>query len=292
MELRHLKYFIAVAEELHFSRAASRLNIAQPPLSQQIRQLEQELGFPLLLRNKHHVELTEAGKVFLEEARSILAYTEQATLAARQAHQGATGKLVLGFVGSATYSIVPLLQSYRLKFPSVNLVLYQMKRENQLQALHDRRIDAGVVRTPFTSPSLAYEVMQREPFAIALPENHSLAKRKSVRIEELRNEPFIIPSRRNGSNYHSEVIRLCYQAGFCPHITLEAPEILTVVAFVSAGMGVAIVPASFRTQQNKGVVYFELIGVNCCLEMGFAWRKDEKSAVLQEFLRLCRTPQS
>lgn len=284
MELRHLRYFVTVAEELHFGRAALRLNIAQPPLSQQIRQLEQELGFPLLFRNKQRVELTEAGKVFLEEVRLTLAQVQKAFDSAERAHRGTTGKLDIGFVGSTTYNIVPLLQNYRLRFPSVNLMLHQLKTANQLQALHDGRIHLGIVRTPVESPFLTSKVIQRERFVVALPQAHPLANHKKIRMQDLINEDFIVSSRNNGSIYHDAVIHLCYQAGYRPKITLEAPEILTIVAFVSAGMGVALVPDSFRNQQNKGVIYQELVGVDATLEMSLVWRKDEKSQVLEEFL--------
>ncbi|MBE9915562.1 LysR family transcriptional regulator [Paenibacillus donghaensis] len=286
MELRHLRYFVTVAEELHFGRAASRLNIAQPPLSQQIRQLENELGFPLLFRNKQRVELTEAGKVFLEECRLTLKHIERAANAAEQAHKGATGRLDIGFVGSTTYNIVPILQNYRLRFPSVNLVIHQMKTSNQLQALHDGSIHLAIVRTPIQNPLLNSKVILREKFIVALPDTHPLASRTSLRTQDLANEEFIIPSRNNGSIYHDAVINLCYKAGYQPKISMETPEILTIVAFVSAGVGVAFVPASFQNQRNIGVIYRELDEADYGLEMSFVWRKEEKSQVLQEFLKL------
>jgi DNA-binding transcriptional LysR family regulator len=288
MELRHLRYFITVAEELHFGRAASRLNISQPPLSQQIHQLEHELGFPLLIRNKHHVKLTEAGRVFLEEARLTLAHIEKALDAAERAHLGATGRLTIGFVGSTTYNIVPLLQNYRQRFPSVNLTLHQMKTTHQLQALHDGRIQLGIVRTPMQSPFLTFDSIHREPFVAVLPQTHPLASQAALHLQQLAHEDFILSSRSNGSYYHDAVIRLCNQCGFYPKIALEAPEILTIVAFVSAGMGVALVPASFRDQQNKKVVYCELDDIDSSLEMAFVWRKDETSPVLEEFLKACK----
>ncbi|MDR0270271.1 LysR family transcriptional regulator [Paenibacillus sp.] len=286
MELRHLRYFVTVAEELHFGRAASRLNIAQPPLSQQIRQLENELGFPLLFRNKQRVELTEAGKVFLKECRITLKHIDRATDAAEQAHKGATGRLDIGFVGSTTYNIVPILQDYRLRFPSVNLVIHQMKTSNQLQALHDGSIHLAIVRTPIQSPFLNSKLILREKFIVALPDTHRLASRTSLSTQDLANEEFIIPSRNNGSIYHDAVINLCYKAGYQPKISMETPEILTIVAFVAAGVGVALVPASFQNQRNIGVIYRELDEVDYSLEMSFVWRKEEKSQVLQEFLKL------
>lgn len=288
MDLRHLRYFVAVSEELHFGRAAARLNISQPPLSQQIRQLEDELGFPLFFRNKHHVELTEAGKVFLEETRLTLAHVEQARDAAEKANQGATGRLSIGFIGSSTYNIVPLLQNFNKRFPMVNLALQQMKTGRQLRALHERQIHLGIVRTPIDSPVLASETILREPFVVALPETHPLSKRETLSIQELADEPFILSSGHHGSTYHDAVMKLCYHAGFPPKVALEVPEILTIVAFVAEGMGIALVPASFRHQQNKGIVYRDLLDAEATLATTFVWRKDDKSPVLQQFLKLCQ----
>lgn len=286
MELRHLRYFVTVAEELHFGRAALRLNISQPPLSQQIRQLEVKLGFPLLYRDKHHVELTEAGKVYLEEARLILANIELARSAAEKAHQGTIGRLVVSFLGSTTYNVVPLLLQYRKRYPQVDLTLHQMKTGHQLQALHDRSIHLGVVRSPIRTAHLNSEVFLKEPFVAILPRTHPLAKSEALCMQDLADEPFILSSRYNGTSYHETVIKLCHQAGFSPEIVLEVPELLTIVAFVSEGMGIALVPASFRHQQNENIVYRELLGVAETLKTVFIWRKDELSPILREFLKL------
>jgi DNA-binding transcriptional LysR family regulator len=284
MELRHLRYFISVAEELHFGKAAARLNMSQPPLSQQIRQLEEELGFPLLYRNKQHVELTEAGKAFLEEARNAMAKVEQARLVAEKANQGLLGRLSIGFVGSTTYSVAPLLQRFLVYSPKINVTLHQMKAADQLHALHERSLHLGIVRTHMQSPHLVSKAICREKFVVIFPEEHPMAQKESLRMKDLENERFIFTTR--GSTYHDAVIHLCYQAGFSPNITLELPEILTIVAFVAQGMGVSIVPESFRHQQNKGVVYRELADVQSTLETYFVWHKEERSKVLQQFLKL------
>jgi len=288
MELRHLRYFITVAEELHFGRAAARLNMSQPPLSQQIRQLEEEMGFPLFYRDKRIVELTEAGKVFLEEARITLAHVEQAQSAAEKAHLGAKGRLVVGFLGSTTYNVVPFLQQFRMRYPMVDLTLHQMKTDRQLQALRERSIHLGVVRHPIQTLNLESEIFLREPFIAILPRLHPLAIRESISMQDLAEEPLILSSRYNGTNYHEAVINLCNQAGFSPKIALEVPELLTIIAFVSEGMGIALVPASFRHQQNTGIVYRELVDVSATLKSVFVWRKDEQSPILQEFLKLSK----
>jgi len=288
MELRHIKYFVAVAEELHFGKAAARLNMSQPPLSQQIRQLEDELGFPLFYRNKHHVELTEAGKVFLEETRLTLEHLEKSRVMAEKAHQGAKGRLVVGFLGSTTYNVVPLLGQYKLRYPMVDLTLHQMKSDRQLQALRDRSIHLGIVRNPVDTPDLASETLMTEPFAAILPKRHRLAERESLNMLDLQDEPFIVSSRYSGATYYDAVMSLCEQAGFSPNIALEVPELHTIVAFVSEGMGVALVPASYRHQQNEGVVYRELRNVDAMLRTVLIWRKDEPSPILREFVELSR----
>lgn len=286
MELRHLRYFITVAEELHFGKAAARLNMSQPPLSQQIRQLEGELGFPLLYRNKHTVELTEAGKVFLDEARIALAQIDQARLVAQKADQGLIGRISIGFVGSTTYILAPLLQRFLLHSPHINMTLHQMKTTNQIQALHDRSIHLGVVRTHIQSPHLVSEAIDSETFAVIVPLGHPLAHKEVLRMKELEHERFILSSK--GSTYHDAVIHLCYQAEFSPNIALELPEISTILAFVSQGMGISIVPSSFRHQQHMGIVYREIEDAGIALKTYFVWHKEEKSKVLEQFLNIGR----
>lgn len=291
MELRHLRYFVMVAEELHFGRAALRLNIAQPALSQQIRQLENELGFLLFERDKHRVELTSPGRVFLDEARLILIHVQQAQDAAQRAHLGASGRIVLGFVGSATYHIVPLLHTYRAQFPLVHIVLQQMKTTEQLQALHEKRLDVGVLRRASMGASneMNLEMIKKEEFIVAMPSHHRLAAKESVSMYDLAEEPFILTPFQSGSSYYEAVIRCCYEAGFRPNVVLEAPEILTIVAFVAAGMGIALVPESFRSQQNIGVTYRKLQNTSPLLELSLAWRKNEHAQVVSQLINTIRS---
>ncbi len=176
MELRHLRYFVAVAEELHFGRAAQRLQMAQPPLSQQIRQLEQELGVELLYRTKRTVRLTEAGLAFLHQARQILVQSEQAIEVAQRASRGEVGRLAIGFVGSATYSLLPTaVRSFRHQFPDVRLMLHEMTTSEQIEALHDDRIQVGFIRPPISDDKLSVETVLQESFVAVLPEAHPLA---------------------------------------------------------------------------------------------------------------------
>jgi DNA-binding transcriptional LysR family regulator len=189
MELRHLHYFIAVAEELHFSRAAERLCISQPPLSQQIRDLEEELGVKLFERTKRHVHLTEAGKVFLDRSYLLLAQLEQAIAATQRIGRGEVGQLAIGFVDSAMYTSLPeMLKGFREQFPAVELRLQEMTTAQQIQALYDKQIDVGIVRSAISEPSLSVECLLPESLVLALPENHPLSAQTQVSLSALADE--------------------------------------------------------------------------------------------------------
>ncbi|MBV9229224.1 MAG: LysR family transcriptional regulator, partial [Chloroflexi bacterium] len=193
MELRHLHYFIAVAEELHFGKAAERLQMAQPPLSQQIRQLEDELGVQLFYRTKRHVQLTEAGHVFLQEARQTLIQAEQAIVAARRAGRGELGRLAIGFVGSATSDILPtLIRGFQERYPEVELLLRELTTAQQVRALQDGRIHVGILRPPVHDDTLRIETLFKEPLIVALPERHPLSSQVQLPIEALAREHFIL----------------------------------------------------------------------------------------------------
>jgi DNA-binding transcriptional LysR family regulator len=205
MELRHLRYFVTVAEELHFGRAAQRLQIAQPPLSQQIRQLEEELGVQLFHRTKRSVQLTEAGQLFLEEACQILTRAEQAIQIVQRADRGETGRLTLSFVGSATYSVLPVvLKVFRRRFPEVLLSLHEMTTTQQVQALHEDRIHLGFVRPPIYEQELMIESILKEPFVAVLPEFHRLANETQISLLTLANDPFILFPRYLGSGFYKD----------------------------------------------------------------------------------------
>ena len=197
MELRHLRYFVAVAEELHFGRAARRLEMAQPPLSIQIQRLEKELGVKLLERTQRHVGLTAAGRVFLERARRVLEQAELAVHAAQRAGRGETGSLAVGFVGSATYGVLPeVLRLFRRRFPDVDLMLYEMGSTAQQRAVVEGRLHLGLIRTPRDNAgldeALAQQVVQREPLVVALPKGHALTRLETLPLIQLAAEPFIL----------------------------------------------------------------------------------------------------
>lgn len=289
IELRHLEYFLALAEELNFGRAAQRLNIAQPPLTRQIRRLEEELGVELFYRTKRRVELTEAGQAFLEEARQILAQVEQSVRVAQRASRGEIGRLIVGFEGSSTYDVIPRsLKIYRERFPEVELVVYAMTTEEQIQALLEGRIGIGFVVSPVNDRRLAIEIILREPLVLALPESHPLATRSEVRVRELASEPFIMFQRNRGCGLYDQAIAVCQRAGFSPRVIQEADEMQVMLGFVAAELGIALLSASVQHFQRPGVVYRLLQPSTPKVALAIAWRREQPSAVLHAFIEVVR----
>ncbi len=289
MELRHLRYFVTVAEELHFGRAATRLAIVQPSLSQQIRQLEDELGFPLLYRTKRYVELTDAGKVFLAEARQVLAQVREAKRTAQRAYRGEVGRLVVGYISSSTYDLLPLmLRVYRERFPAVEVALRELTTQEQLRALEEEYIQVRLLRLPISAPLVHVEVVRREPIVCVLPEEHPLAMRERIAVSLLAQEPFVLQASQRGAGYSAQLLQLCLSSGFSPNVIQEVTEMHTIVSLVAAGMGVSLVPLSARNIRSQGVVYRELEGTATLTEMAVAWRHDTHSALVQNFLSVAR----
>lgn len=289
MELRHLRYFVAVADELHFGRAAEKLFIAQPALSQQIQHLERELGVRLLERSSRRVSLSAAGAVFLAEARAILARVAGATEAARRADRGELGRLGVGFVASATYAVLPdVLRRFRERFPDVELLLYELTAAEQADALREGTINVGFARPFLEDPALIVEPVARENFVVALPEGHSLAAGESVPLADLAAEPFILFPSSPKPSYADTVYALCEGAGFTPQVAQEVREMQTAVSLIAAGLGVSLVPASVQNLRRLGVVYRPLRDPTPPTELVLAYRRDDSSPVLQGFLRAVR----
>lgn len=288
MELRHLRYFITVAEELNFSRAAERLHIAQPPLSQQIRCLEAELGVKLFERDKRPLQLTSAGKEFLKEARLVFTQVDQAVRVAQLASRGEVGRLVVGFNSSATQSVLPqILRVFRERFLKVELVLRELDSYHQLQSLHTHQIDCGFLHMQGINDSAINSIpVLQEPLVIALPENHPLAIPTQIPLQALALESFILPPHHMGQDFYSQVLNLCQQAGFNPIVVQQARWLQTVLGLVAGGVGVALVPASMQNLQRSGVVYKAVEGETFQIEMVVAWRRDDTSPVLEEFLKV------
>lgn len=259
IEIRHLRYFVAVAEELHFGRAAQRLGMAQPPLSQQIRRLEQELGVELLHRTKRRVQLTEPGRAFLDEARKVIAQAETAVAVAQRAGRGEVGRLVIGFLGAATFSLLPaILKVFRQRFPGVEIELHELKAFELVQALHQGRIHVGLVRMPVHDELLSVEPILEEKLVVALPEQHPLAEKPRVAFGDLAAEAFLLPPRQLAPGFYEQLTDLAQQAGFSLRIGPEASQLQTILNLVAAGMGITLVPESVMQMSGRGVVFKRL----------------------------------
>ena len=289
MELRHLRYFVAVAEELHFGRAAKRLYIAQPPLSQQIHQLEEELGVSLFKRTNRRVELTDAGQAFLDEAYKILAQVEQAKLLAQRTARGEVGKLALGFISSAAFELLPrLLYAYREQYPQIHVSLHEMEKDEQIAALFSRQIQIGLLRPAVDSSELCSETILREPLLLALPSRHPLVSKAQISIHDLANETFVLQPRHWVLGLYDRVMSLCYSAGFSPNVKQEAADTYLLIGLVAANMGISFVPASARSLRSQGVIYRDLQDSTIQIEMAVAWRRDDNSPAVEAFLNLTR----
>jgi DNA-binding transcriptional LysR family regulator len=289
MELRHLRYFVAVAEELHFGRAAERLFIAQPPLSQQIQQLERELGVSLFQRTSRRVQLTPAGEAFLPEARQVLSGLETAATVARRAARGETGWLGIGFAASATYDLLPsVLHDFRERFPEIALSLRELNAAEQALALHDRSIHVGFARPYVEQPEMRVEAVLREPFLVALPESHPLARQSDLALSQLANAPFVSFPEQPLPSYAEVVRTVCEAAGFTPHVVQEVREMQTAISLVAAGLGIALLPASVQHLHRDGVVYCPLREPAPRTELAVVSRQDDPSPVLQNFLVVVR----
>ena len=285
MELRQLRYFVAVAEELHFRRAAERLHISQPPLSQQIRALEEELGFALLVRTRRRVELTPAGAAFLRDARSILSELDGAVAGARRIDAGQTGRLRINFVGSALFSIVPgTVERFRRSRPGVALELRERATVDQLRAVRAGLADVGLVRPPIDEDdSFRVQTVLRERTLAALPAAHPLAALRRVPLRRLAAEPLVLFPRDQAPGFHDLLIDSLAGAGSAPRVIQYAPEMLTIIGLVAAGTGVSLVPASVARLALDGVAYRPVTGAPRS-ELVAITRAGDDSALVRAFV--------
>ncbi|HEY5930873.1 MAG TPA: LysR family transcriptional regulator [Burkholderiales bacterium] len=288
MQLRHLRYFVTLAEELHFGRAAEKLHISQPPLSMQIRALEDELGVMLFNRTQRHVALTQAGHALLGEARQILARVEQAVLITRRAGRGEIGELAVGFISVADYNVLPVvLREFRRKYPLVNLTLRESTTDAQVRDLVAGRLDVGFLLPPVAEPALESVAILREPLIVALPEKHPLAmKPGKLALEKLKDAPFILFPRPNAPGLYDDVVSCCKAAGFSPRVEQEAIQMQTIISLVSAELGVALIPASLTNLRRTGVVYKALRQQSPLTEIHLAWRRGDELPALRVFVDL------
>jgi DNA-binding transcriptional LysR family regulator len=301
LELRQLRYFIAVAEEKHFGRAALRLHMTQPPLSQTIQGLEQLLGTPLFVRTKRSVALTPAGIALLPEAQRLLQQAAALPDLARRAASGNAGLLTLSFISTADYSILPpLLLRFRERYPQVRIDLREATTDVQLDDLVLGKIDAGLLLPPFpdkTRAQLDYLPLLSEPLLAAIPQGWLTGKNRSghragsaLSLKALSDLPLIIFPRRISPAFHDTIIACFRDAGVTPHIGQEAIQMQTIIGLVSAGMGMALVPQSVSNLKRPGVEYRSLGDAAPLIETGLAWRRDNVSPVLAALLAMLRDP--
>jgi len=289
MELRHLKYFVAVAEEAHFGRAARRLFIYQPPLSRQIRDLEEEVGVVLLERGRDGVRLTDAGRQFLEGARQTLVQAERTVALAKNAAEGKSGFLSIGYIPTGDLGVIPkVLLPFRKRYPRIELELRSLAVTPQIEELRRERIHLGFLRLPVHAPDLRIEHVHSESLLVALQEGHPLSRRSRVSLSQLASEDFLVFPRRLAPTYYDEIISFFRKAGFSPKIGHEVESLQTQLALVSAGLGFALLPASVREIRRSGVVYRDLAEPFLKVDMAVATLDRKPSENLQRFLDVVR----
>lgn len=282
IEIRHLRYFQAVAEELHFGRAAARLHVAQPALSRQIQQLEEEVGTLLLKRSQRSVELTPAGALFLERTGKILAETARAAADARRVGTGEYGHLVVGFIHSSTYGLLPaILERFRHLYPDIHLDLQEMTMAEQFDALARGLIDIGLLRPLPAAPGIEIQPILEDPFLLAVPNGHPLAKAESVPLRRLAEEPLIMFTKAGSPLFHQRITRMLDTAGVSAQVVQHATQIHTVVGLVGAGMGVAIVPGTARNLRMAGVSFLAIEDRPEPVHVALAWRRNNETPAVR-----------
>lgn len=280
-DLSQLRCFVAVAEELHFGRAATRLHMTQPPLSRQIQLLEHAVGVQLLERSSRSVRLTAAGEVLYRDAVALLRHAQQAADAAERTGKGLAGRVVLGYTAVAGYALMPgLLAAAGQALPDIEIVLEEMVSSDQLRALAERRIDLGFVRPMETSADLQYQRVAREPMLLAIPAGHPLARKPRVRQADLAGQPLIMYSRREGQYFHDRIVGLFASAEARPRYLHHIGQTHTIMALVRAGIGLAIVPASAQHLRFENVAFKPLWRRDVQAEVYLAWRGDSRNPAL------------
>lgn len=286
-ELRHLRYFIAVVEERNFERAAARIGIAQPGLSQQIIGLETIVGIPLLDRTKRSFNLTPTGEALYEDALKIVAQADATFTQLKRVGRGELGRITVGYVASAAYSgvLTENLTSFRRGLPDIELQIVEMEMRQQLEKIKDGEIDFGYIRPPATIPSqLSTMVVLREPLVIALASGHKLAAKKAVNLSDMRSFTFITPRQPADVGFHGNTLDACKQAGFEPKINSNGRDFTSIASMVALGIGVALVPRSLECLHLPGVRYLPLIDNNVMTDLAIVYRKSESDPAVKAFI--------
>lgn len=289
MDLRHLRYFVAVAEELNFTRAAERLHIAQPPLSKQIRQLESEMGVTLLDRGTRYVELTDAGHLFLEHARRILQATDLAVFQAQNAQRGEVGRLAVGFFEYTSYTFLPpILRAYRERFPKVEVQLRWFPVIEQMDALHRGEIDVSFIRELGDFRDCFTESINEEPFILAVPVEHRFSRLGTISVSECSEERFITYFSEMAPDFQNMIMRICGTAGFVPNEASQVGQVYTALGLVSSGAGIAFVPSSVRKVHFEQVAYIPFKEELPSIRLMLAWTKKHPSSLMRAFLDVAK----
>lgn len=285
MEFRHLRYFLVLAEELHFGRAAQRLAISQPPLSLNIQQLEASIGARLFTRNSKQVQLTDAGRAFVPQARALLEQAQQAARHARDVAEGLAGSLQVGFVGTMLYRGLPqMLQRFQAEHPRLRLTLRELSSSDQLVELAHERLDVGFVHTTRVPPGLSQVLVARQPFVACLPAGHALAREPVLALQRLQGEPFAMVSRAVSADYHERILAICTEAGFTPEIRYELRHWLSVVSLVSQGLGVALVPQALQQSALPGTAFVPLDSATSPYDTYCLWKGARDHVAVQAFV--------
>ena len=284
---RQLRSFIAVAEELHFGRAAAIVHLSQPALSVQVRAIEEELGVQLLIRKRRKTELTPAGVIFLNEARELVRRTEEAIDLTRRAALGQVGTLRIGFISTAAAIIMPpLVKRFREAYEHVELHLRNVLTRDQVVQLQDHTLDVGFLRVPLpTPPEIKTRVVHREPFVLLLPASHPLAANADLTLADCAGVDWVMYTRKMAPGFHDQILTMLHNHGLTPHIVQEASEMYTLISLVASGMGFAIAPASIMLHQTSNVVARPLHGEKAS-EIAIAWNREHASETTQLFLRM------
>lgn len=295
IETRLLHQFIAVAEELHFNRAAKRLHMAQPPLSQAIRRLEEGIGVSLFVRTNRQVSLTPAGADFLKSSRKVLRLLEESVEQTRRVAQGIEGHLTLTFINIAPYSaLLDAFRCFRHAFPAVSFTMHEATTQEQIEALEDGRASLGFMRASGrTAPGLRFESILREQIVVALPVRHPLAGSESIPLAAFQNDAFVSSARHLGQGFHDQLIQLCDAAGFVPRIAQQARQLQTLIALVAGDFGIALLPASLAQDGRKDVV-FRPIEVDApdelrYVELLMGWREHDSCVIRDRLIDEVRT---
>jgi DNA-binding transcriptional LysR family regulator len=287
IDIRQLRYFQAVAEELHFGRAAARLAIAQPALSRQVQQLEEELGTPLLRRTQRRVELLPAGALLLERSRTIQQELARTLSDVRRTGTGELGKLALGFIHSSTYGLLPsIIGRFRHLYPGIELELHELPITAQHAALLRGTIDLGLLRVQAAPADIEVLPVMPDPFVLALPARHPLAGRTRIRLKDIAGEPFVMFSKAEAPLFHTRVQAMCEQAGFSPNVVQHATQIHTVVGLVGAGLGVAVVPATGRNLHPKQVRFVQIADKAEPVHVALGWRRGQETPAIRSFRKV------